>query len=135
MAVCTLYFINYLLGKYGFYIALSKLGLNKSIDKAQKKLQRHAFVTIMFSYWEPNLASITATAAGIIRLNLKKFFLYSAIGIVIWNIFWGVLVFSLGEAALELATSLIYVIIIFVIWVTVILAKYYLWDKRKMVGS
>jgi|SRR3989344_31496 len=124
------YYINYLLGRHGFYKAFAKLGFKKSIEKAEKKLKKHALNAIIFSYWEPNLASITATAAGVLRLDVKKFLIYSAIGIIIWNTFWGILVYLLGKSALKLASSITYVLIVFVIWVAIIITKYYLWNQK-----
>ena len=96
------YIMNYLIGKYGWYKLFVKFGLKKPLDNAQKRLNKHGLKAIMFSYWEPNLASITATAAGVLKLSIKKFILYSIIGVIVWNTFWGVLVFKLGEEALKL---------------------------------
>jgi membrane protein DedA with SNARE-associated domain len=123
------YTLNYLVGKYGWYKLLEKFGLKQSIENSKRKLERHGLNAIIFSYWEPNLASITATAAGIIQVPLKKFLIFSAVGIVIWNIFWGTLVSSLGEAALDIM-GLKYILIIFVIWVAVILIKKYIFERK-----
>ena len=45
----------------------------KSKEESKQKLERQGLNAIIFSYWEPNLASITATAAGILNLSMKKF--------------------------------------------------------------
>ena len=124
------YSIDYLIGRYGSYKLFLKFGLKKSLDKAQGKLQKHELNAVMFSYWEPNLASITATAAGILQVPLAKFSLHSAIGIIIWNAFWGTLVASLGAKALQLI-GLKWVLIIFSAWVIVLLVKHYAVDKRE----
>lgn len=125
------YTLNYLVGKYGWYKLLIKFGLKKSLDNSQEKLVKQGLNTIFFSYWEPNLASLTATAAGILQVSLKKFSLYSAIGIIIWNIFWGTLVYILGESALKIA-GLKYVLIIFGVWITIIVAKKYFIDRKNL---
>ena len=77
---------------------------------------------VVLSYWEPNLASIIATAAGTLQIPLLRFELYSVLGITLWNIFWGMLVFFLGTAALQMM-GLKFVLIVFVIWVSVIVVK------------
>ncbi len=122
------YSIDYLIGRYGWYKLFLKFGLKKSLDKAQSKLQKHELNAVIFSYWEPNLASITATAAGILQVPLAKFSLHSAAGIIIWNTFWGTLVASLGPKALELI-GLKWVLIIFSAWVIILLVKHYVFDK------
>lgn len=124
------YTIDYLIGKYGWYKLLLKFGLKKSLDTAQSKLQKHEFNAVFFTYWEPNLASITATAAGILQIPLKRFFLHSLVGIIIWNTFWGTLVSALGITALKL-TGLKWALIIFVGWIAIILIKHFLFDKKQ----
>jgi membrane protein DedA with SNARE-associated domain len=124
------YTFDYLIGKYGWYRLFVKFGLKKSLDAAQQKLQKHEFSAIIFSYWEPNLASITATAAGILQLPLKRFSLRSLAGIIFWNIVWGTLVSSLGVNALKLM-GLKWVFIIFVVWATILLIKHFLFYKKK----
>ncbi len=85
---------------------------------------------IFFTYWEPNLASITATAAGILGVPFKKFSLYSALGILVWETFWGTLVYSLGDKALQVI-GLKYVLTIFAGWISILFIKKYL-GKRKV---
>lgn len=124
------YYIDYLLGKYGWYKLLVKFGMQKQIDQAQEKLIKHSFNAIILSYWEVNLASITATAAGILRMDVKKFLLESTISIIVWNIFWTILVVSLGKKALDLITNLIYVIPVIAVWILVVVLKHYFQSKK-----
>ncbi len=132
--VCLAFFIgysiDYFVGKLGWYRLFLKFGLKDSLAEAQKKLQKHELNAIMFSYWEPNLASITATAAGILQLPFKKFSINSIIGIVIWNAIWGTLVASLGENAFKLI-GLKWVSIIVLSWIAVILLKHYLFNREQ----
>ena len=132
--VCLSFFIGYTLdyyiGKFGWYRLFLKFGLKDSLTKAQTKLEKHEFNAIMFSYWEPNLASITATAAGILQLPLKKFSINSLIGIIIWNTLWGILVASLGNNAFKIM-GIKWVSIIVLGWIIIILAKHYFFDKQK----
>ena len=130
--VCLAFFIaytlNYLLGRYGWYKLLIKFGLGQSIEDSKDKLTKQGLNVIFFSYWEPNLASLTATAAGILQVPLKKFSIYSAAGIILWNIFWGTLVYTLGESALEIM-GVKYILIIFFVWISVIMLKKYFFDR------
>jgi len=123
------YTLNYVLGKYGWYKLLVKFGLRSSIENSKEKLEKQGASAVIFSYWEPNLASITATAAGILKIPVAKFELYSAMGIIFWNTFWGIVVFSLGTAALKLI-SFKYILIIFLIWIVILVVKKYFFDKK-----
>lgn len=96
------YVLNYAIGKYGFYKAFYKLGMGRGIEQAQASLSKSGMRSIFFTYWAPAFASFTATAAGILQLPFKKFLLYSVIAVVLWNSFWGVVVYVLGQAAMEL---------------------------------
>lgn len=133
LIVCVAFFIsytlNYLMGKYGWYKLLVKFGLSDSLERSKDKIIKQGLNAVFFSYWEPNLASITATAAGILHVPLRKFLIYSALGIILWNVFWGVLVYSLGESALKIV-GLKYVVIIFIVWSGVIVIKHFLTKKE-----
>jgi len=124
------YLINYFVGKYGWYKLFLKLGLKKQIEKSKDKLASHAFSTIFLSYWIPNLAAITATAAGIMGVEIKKFISYSAMAVILWTSILGIAVFIIGQAILDIASNVYYIIIIFLVWALIITAKYYLWDKK-----
>jgi membrane protein DedA with SNARE-associated domain len=124
------YTLNFLLGKYGWYKLLVKFGLAGSIEKSKEAIVRQGLNAIFFSYWEPNLASLTATAAGILQVPIKRFSLYSAGGIILWNTFWGTLVYTLGESALKIM-GVKYVIAIFLVWTTIILLKKHLGNGSK----
>jgi len=123
------YYLNYLMGKYGWYKLFVGLKLKKSLDKARARLKEHAFNAIILTYWEPNIASVTATAAGVLFLPLKKFLPYSLFAIVMWNTAWGVTVHTLGERALRL-TGKKYIIGALLIWCLIIVAKELLRSKK-----
>lgn len=132
LVVCVSFFIsytaNYYLGKYGWYKLFVKFGLRSTIDSMQRNLSRHVFTAILSSYWLPNLAAICSTAAGIIQIPLKRFLIQSTIGLVAWNIFWGVFVYITGNALFKL--DLTYVLIIFFMWCALILGKVFVFNKK-----
>jgi len=110
------YTINFMLGKYGWHKLLIAFGFKKSIKNAQKRLTKHSILGIFLSYWMPNIASLTATAAGIMHYPFKKFLLYSTIAVLFWNLFWGFIVYTFGEAALNVV-GIYFVIAIVVGWI------------------
>ncbi len=106
------------------------MGFKDSLNKAQQKLQKNSLGIVMLSYWNPNFASIIATAAGVLKVPFWKFFPYNLIGIVGWNILWGILAAVLGTNAIQFL-GLKYVILSLAVWILAILLKYYLWDRKK----
>lgn len=132
LVVCVSFFIaytiNYYLGKYGWYKLFVKFGLQSTLDSMKKKLSRHVFSAIISSYWLPNLAAICSTTAGIMQIPLRRFLIQSSIGIVAWNIFWGVFVYITGDTLLRL--DLVYVLLVFFMWCALILGKVFIFDKK-----
>ena len=117
------YFLNYLLGRYGWHKLFMKFGLEKSLEKAGRRVQKHVGLAILLGFFEPDLATITATSAGILQVPIKRFLVYSAIGIIVWNAFWGTLVYSLGASAMKLV-SIEYIFMIIIMWIILVLVKY-----------
>lgn len=95
------YSINYLLGKYGWYHVLARLGLNKGIDIAKEKLEKNQAKTIFLGYFHPGSASFLSTAAGILKMPFKKFLVLSFLAQSLWAIFWGSLAYFLGLPMVE----------------------------------
>ena len=112
------YALNFSLGKYGWDRGLLVLGLREALERAQRRLANYGLRVIFLTYWHPNLAGLTSTAAGILHIPFKKFFFYSCISAILWNIFWGSLVYFLGEQALTLI-GFRFVLIILGIWILV----------------
>jgi membrane protein DedA with SNARE-associated domain len=124
------YFINYLLGKYGWHKLLVKFGLKDQLDSAQAKIQKHNFKAIMSSYWFPNLGAVTSTAAGVLNIPAKRFLIESLIGLLIWDAIWGTIVYILGDQALKLITNVKLLLPIGAIWILSILIYEYVKKKR-----
>ena len=123
LAFFTSYTINYFLGRHGWYKLFVKFGLTKLLDKYKNRLEKQGLSLIFFTYWIPSFAALTATAAGILRIDLKKFLIYSFFGIIIWSLFWGTLIYFLGQAALEIL-GLKFVVIFFAIWIGFIIFRH-----------
>jgi len=56
-------------------------------------------------------------------IPFKKFLIYSAFGIIVWSLFWGTLIYFLGQAALEIL-GLKFVVIFFAIWIGFIIFRH-----------
>lgn len=120
--------IDYILGERGWYRALRRFGLtDERLVEPKEKLEKNVGKAIFFSYWQPNLASLMATAAGVLRISKTKFFALSFLATIFWYLFWGSLAFLLGEASLELIGYRLLLVIIF-IW---LFTEYVGWKKEK----
>lgn len=122
------YTINYALGRFGWYELFIRFGLRSTLESMQQKLSRHVFSAILSCYWLPNLAAICSTAAGIMRVPFGKFLFQSTIGLVAWNIFWGIFVYLTGDALLTL--DIVYLSLIFLMWCGLILIKVFILDRK-----
>ncbi|MDC1205583.1 hypothetical protein N8083_01920 [Candidatus Pacebacteria bacterium] len=123
------YTSNYLLGKYGWYRLFLKLGMRKGIENAQIKMQKNDVRYVLYTFWNPGLGSFTATAAGILSIRYVRFASLAVGAIVVWNTFWGVTVYSLGEQALSLVEFSI-VLKVIAVWLLVEILLF-VWRKYK----
>lgn len=119
------YIFNFYVGKYGWYRLISALGFREALEKAKSQLVSYGPRAIFFTYWHPNLAALTATAAGILSIPIRTFLLYSLAATVPYNITWTTLAYILGEKAID-AIGPKFVLAVIAIWVLVILVR-----KRK----
>jgi len=95
------YSINYFLGKYGWHHVLARLGLNKGIDVAKDKLEKHQAKTILLGYFHPGSASFLSTAAGILKVPFKKFLILSILSQSLWAFVWGSFAYFFGLPMVE----------------------------------
>ena len=133
--ICTIglvvaHILNYVMGKYGWYRLLVKFGMKDAVEQSKNKLEKRGPVAIPLSYWLPSVGALTNTAAGIIHMPFKKFLLYSVTSSIFWYSVVGLIVYSLGDKALEIGgggTGNVYTFLIIGIWVLGIL----IFDYRK----
>lgn len=116
------YMFNFYLGKYGWYKVLTALGFQEPLRKAQGQLIKYGPRGIFLTFWHPNFAALTSTAAGILHMPLQTFALYAVSATVLWDIFWTIVGYTLGEAALTVIGPQ-YVIAFIAIWVAAVLFK------------
>jgi membrane protein DedA with SNARE-associated domain len=126
LAICAVtvgmqagYFINFFLGKYGWYKLLLRFGLKKSIEDTQHKMERNGLRFLLFTYWHPGLGSVSATVAGILQFPVRKFFMFSLAAVVVWNVFWAGVVYFVGEQSITLFFSWPCVLTIIFVWTVV----------------
>ncbi|MDZ4227202.1 MAG: VTT domain-containing protein [Patescibacteria group bacterium] len=124
------YVFNYLVGKYGWHRLLLALGLGAPLEKAQAQLVRYGPRAIFLTFWHPNFGGLTSTAAGILQMPFRTFFIYMIVATTLWDIFWTIVGFSFGDFAITAVGPKVVVPVI-ALWIAVIL--YLAWRKSRTV--
>lgn len=122
------YLLNYSLGKYGWYKVLVKFGLSSSLETAKEQFEKHGYKAIWLSYWQPNLAAFTSTAAGILGTSFVKFVVVSCAAAFTWSAFWGILAYFVGDKVLMYLGPLF--LIIMIGWIATIIWQHYRFEKK-----
>lgn len=82
-----------LVEKYGKYILVS----HEDLEKTEKFFQRRGDLTIFISRFIPVIRHLISLPAGLARMNLLKFCIYTVLGAGIWNSFLAIVGFYLKE--------------------------------------
>jgi membrane protein DedA with SNARE-associated domain len=72
---------RYLFKRYGRYILMSE----KDFDRALDYFHRHGGIMVLVGRIIPGMRSLISLPAGVVRMNLGVFLIYTLIGTGIWN--------------------------------------------------
>jgi membrane protein DedA with SNARE-associated domain len=90
MGALVLYWLGYVLGedrlrtfvrRYGHWLALDDAGL----DEAKCWFDRYGAMAVLFGRLVPSLRSVISVPAGLARMPLGPFVLYTTFGSAVWN--------------------------------------------------
>ncbi len=90
------FLLDYLIGYYGWSDILRKLGLGTKLDSVDKKVQKYGGKSFFLGYFHPDMATLFAVSAGIMRMNFKEFIIYNFLAGSVWLIIWTGAVYLLG---------------------------------------
>ncbi len=105
------YTMDYFLGRFGFGKIIDRFGFSSALNRAKVQIDRSAIKTFSLGFIHPNLGSLTALAAGTLKMAFKKFFPKMAVITFAWFTIWGISIFILGEIFLELISRYFFVVI------------------------
>lgn len=96
--------IAYLVGRYGGRTLFLKYGRyvlvrEHHLEKADRWFEHHGQLTVFFTRMMPGVRTFISLPAGIARMPVGKFFLYSFAGSVPWNAALAYLGYAAGKAA------------------------------------
>ncbi|PJE58751.1 MAG: hypothetical protein COU83_02135 [Candidatus Portnoybacteria bacterium CG10_big_fil_rev_8_21_14_0_10_40_22] len=94
--------LSYAVGRYGGQPFLEKYGRyflirSEELVKTEKFFQKHGEKTIFISRFIPVIRHLISLPAGLSKMNLPKFSIYTILGGVIWNTFLAGLGFYLKQ--------------------------------------
>ncbi len=127
--------ISYYIGAYGGRPLVKKFGkyllLNeRHLDKTEQFFQKYGDKTIFISRFIPIVRHLISIPAGVGRMRIGKFLLYTTIGAGLWNSFLTWLGFQLRDKweAIRKYTEILDVLIIVVIALAII---YFIYQRKK----
>lgn len=122
------YFIDYILGYYGFSDVLKGLGYSNIITEARLQLGKFGRRGLIVGFIHPNIGSLLALSSGTIKSNWRSFLLLSTIATFFWATFWSVIIYILGDIFLEIFKKYSILLILLTL-IGMVLAR--LWRGKK----
>jgi membrane protein DedA with SNARE-associated domain len=94
--------IAYALGRYGgraFFLRYGRYVFVSAhhLDKAEEWFDRRGEITVFLTRMMPGVRTFISVPAGIARMDLGRFFLYSFLGALPWNLALALLGYAFGE--------------------------------------
>lgn len=108
------YFLDYLIGYYGWSDIVRKIGFSDQLDNARQKLIKHRGKAFLIGYFHPDTASLFALAAGMTKMGLREYLSHSLVATLFWVFVWTGLVFLFGYQIESLLENNTLIILLFV---------------------
>lgn len=130
-------FINYylaltlgrkLLTKYGKYFFIKE----DALDKMDSYFKKHGHVSTFTGRLIPGIRQLISIPAGLARMNLVQFSIYTALGAGVWALILTLLGYFIGENQELIDMYLKQITVSIVALMVVLLSVYYLYQKRKV---
>ncbi len=129
-------FVNYylaltlgrkLLTKYGKYFFIKE----NALDKMDSYFKKHGHISTFTGRLIPGIRQLISVPAGLARMNLVQFSIYTALGAGVWALVLTLLGYFLGENQELIDTYLKQITIAIVTLMLVLGFVYYKYQKRK----
>ena len=82
-----------IVGKYGKYVGLPLKDLKRTMDW----FERYGGPLVLFGRMFPIIRSLVSIPAGLVKMGIAKFSLFSSVGIIVWDSIWMTIGINLGE--------------------------------------
>ncbi len=112
--------------KYGKYLFLKE----DSLDKLERFFKNHGEVSTFSGRLIPGVRQYISLPAGMAKMNLAKFSLYTSLGAGIWVVILTLLGYYIGENEAIIKEYLKYITIAAVTFIALVIAIY-IWFKKR----
>ncbi len=82
-----------IVAKYGKFVGLPL----KDFKKTMAWFERHGSALVLFGRMIPIIRSLVSIPAGLVRMHLGKFYIFTGLGALAWNSIWISIGFNRGE--------------------------------------
>ena len=110
--------------KYGKYILVSE----ETLDKMEQFFKKHGAISTFSGRLIPGIRQLISIPAGLSKMDLKIFILYTSLGALIWSAILVILGFMIGENQALIKEYLSQIITVTLIGVT-LLISFYIYKK------
>ena len=112
--------------KYGKYAFIKE----ETIVKMETFFEKHGTISTFFGRLIPAVRQYISFPAGLAKMNLTLFSIYTSLGAAIWVIILAVLGYVIGDNELLVKEYLRYIIIALLVFIAIFSIRYYLKHKK-----
>lgn len=112
--------------KYGKYAFIKE----ETIVKMETYFEKHGTISTFFGRLIPAVRQYISFPAGLAKMNLTLFSIYTSLGAAIWVIILAVLGYVIGDNELLVKEYLRYIIIALLVFIAIFSIRYYLKHKK-----
>lgn len=134
VAFIIAYTFDYFIGYFFLNKVAERFGFHKVIDKYQHLIKGNLLKAVFFSYWETSLASVTASAAGFLKMPFRNFMIYTVGCVIFWNVFWAALFLTFGNFLIDFVKDR-FLLIIILVWILFVIYKHYLKKEKTSIAN
>ena len=113
--------------RYGKYFLVS----TRSLDKAEEYFQKHGHISTLIGRLLPGIRQYISLPAGVARMNLIQFTIFTALGSGIWVLILAVLGYAVGSSESLLNIYLHRLTIILILFCFALGGTYFIFHKKK----
>ncbi len=126
------YYFGYKIGPPIFNREDSVLFNKKYIAMTRSFYEKHGGKTLILGRFLPIIRTFAPILAGVIRVDLKNFLFYNALGAILWVTPLSLAGYYLGKEVPQIKEYLGWIILAFIISTSIILTRTYIKEKKKL---
>ncbi|HIP12372.1 MAG TPA: DedA family protein, partial [Arcobacter sp.] len=114
--------------RYGKYFFIS----NESLDKMEVFFAKHGAISTFTGRLIPGIRQLISIPAGLSKMNLKVFILYTSLGVFIWSAVLVALGYFIGENQMLIKEYLSQIVIITLVSISILIVGYVFKNKKQI---